>query len=113
MQSDVETQPADTETNQSDVETQLQPADTEMRKPPTNPSDAETDDIIPKHKRNEEDRVAYACDSSSNNLTDKQIDEKRLPKKPLVPLGRHDTECNTWLNMKLYDIQSHVRQRSQ
>jgi len=64
-------------------------------------------------KRNDEDRVVYACDSSRHRLTDRDIDENRLPKKPLVPLGRHDTECNTWLDMKLYDIQSHVRLRSQ
>lgn len=64
-------------------------------------------------KRNEEDRIVYACDSSKHRLTDRDIDERRLPKKPLVPLGRHDTECNTWLDMKLYDIQSHVRLRSQ
>lgn len=64
------------------------------------------------YKRNEEDRVVYACDNGIM-LTEKQIEEKRLPKKPLVPLGRHDTECSTWLDMKLYDIQSEVRLRSQ
>lgn len=65
------------------------------------------------HKRNDEDRVVFACDSSRNRLTDRDTEERRLPKKPLVPLGRHATECNTWLDMKLYDIQSDVRLRSQ
>lgn len=45
-------------------------------------------------------------------LSDKEIEEMRLPPAPLVPLGRHGTECNTWLRMQLHDIDSGVRKRS-
>ena len=45
-------------------------------------------------------------------MSDKEIEEMRLPPAPLVPLGRHGTECNTWLRMQLHDIDSGVRKRS-
>lgn len=64
------------------------------------------------HKRNEEDRVVLACDLGIR-LTDKQVEYLHLPPLPLVPLGRHGTKCSTWLDMKLTDIQSDVRLRSQ
>ncbi|XP_057305825.1 protein FAM228B-like [Hydractinia symbiolongicarpus] len=63
-------------------------------------------------ERNEEERVVLACDLGTR-LSDKRIEMLRLPPLPLVPLGRHGTECKTWLDMKLTDIQSGVRQRSQ
>jgi len=64
------------------------------------------------NERNEEDRVEISC-VIGERLTDKQIEDLRLPALPLVPLGRHGTECSTWLDMKLTDIQSKVRARSQ
>lgn len=64
-------------------------------------------------KRNEEDRVIYAC-TSGKRLTDKEIEDMRLPDLPkLFPLGRHKTKCSAWLDMELIDIQSDVRVRSQ
>ena len=49
---------------------------------------------------------------TGDTLSDKEIEEMRLPPAPLVPLGRHGTECNTWLRMQLHDIDSGVRKRS-
>lgn len=45
-------------------------------------------------------------------MSDKEIEKKHLPPAPLVPLGRHGTECKTWLRMQLHDIDSGVRMRS-
>ena len=45
-------------------------------------------------------------------MSDKQLEEIHLPSAPLVPLGRHGTECNTWLRMQLHDIDSGVRRGS-
>lgn len=64
------------------------------------------------HKRNDEDRAAIAC-STGQRLSDTAVEKQRLPALPLVPLGRHGTSCNTWLGMKLTDIQSDVRLRAQ
>ena len=63
-------------------------------------------------QRNEEDRVALAC-IFGERLPGKEIEAMRLPPLPLVPLGRHGTECSTWQGMKFTDIQSDVRVRSQ
>lgn len=49
---------------------------------------------------------------TGDTMSDKEIEEMRLPPAPLVPLGRHGTECNTWLRMQLHDIDSGVRKRS-
>jgi len=61
--------------------------------------------------RLEEDRTVVRC-VTGNTMSDKEIEEMRLPPAPLVPLGRHGTECNTWLRMQLHDIDSGVRKRS-
>lgn len=61
--------------------------------------------------RLEEDRTVVRC-VTGDTLSDKEIEEMRLPPAPLVPLGRHGTECNTWLRMQLHDIDSGVRKRS-
>jgi len=63
-------------------------------------------------KRNEEERIVLACDLGET-LSDKEIESRRLPALPLIPLGRHGTKCSTWLDMELTDIQSDVRIRSQ
>ncbi|CAH3161578.1 unnamed protein product [Porites evermanni] len=61
--------------------------------------------------RLEEDRTVVRC-VTGNKMSDKEIEEMHLPPPPLVPLGRHGTECNTWLRMQLHDIDSGVRKRS-
>lgn len=61
--------------------------------------------------RLEEDRTVVRC-VTGDTMSDKEIGEMRLPPAPLVPLGRHGTECNTWLRMQLHDIDSGVRRRS-
>ena len=53
-------------------------------------------------------RVVLACDLGEQ-LSDKEVEAQRLPKPPLIPLGRHGTVCSTWLDMELTDIQSDVR----
>jgi len=63
-------------------------------------------------KHNEEDRIVLACDLGEI-FSDKEIESQRLPKLPLIPLGRHGTVCSSWLGMELTDIQSDVRVRSQ
>ena len=68
--------------------------------------------LFQQSKRNEEDRITVACETGEQ-LTDEEIEKGRLPPLPLVPLGRHGTECSTWLAMKLHDIQSDLRHRSQ
>lgn len=61
--------------------------------------------------RLEEDRTMVRC-ITGDTMSDKEIEDIRLPPAPLVPLGRHGTECNTWLRMQLHDIDSGVRKRS-
>jgi len=63
-------------------------------------------------KHNDEERTVLACELGET-LSDKEIEARRLPKLPLIPLGRHGTLCSTWLDMELTDIQSDVRLRSQ
>ena len=63
-------------------------------------------------KRNEEERVVLAC-NLGETLSNKEIEYRRLPDLPLIPLGRHGTKCSSWLDMELTDIQSDVRVRSQ
>lgn len=45
-------------------------------------------------------------------LKDIDIENLRKPPQPLVPLGRHGTECNTWLRMDLHSVDSDVRKHS-
>ncbi|XP_054753477.2 protein FAM228B-like [Lytechinus pictus] len=59
-------------------------------------------------ERNNEDRTTLAC-QTGEVLPDKAVERHRLPPLPLVPLGRHGTECATWLAMPLHDIESPVR----
>ncbi|XP_071476681.1 protein FAM228B-like [Diadema antillarum] len=59
-------------------------------------------------ERNNEDRTILAC-QTGEVLQDKAVERHRLPPLPLVPLGRHGTECATWLAMPLHDIESPVR----
>lgn len=61
--------------------------------------------------RLEEDRTVVRC-VTGETFSDKTLEEMHLPPAPLVPLGRHGTECNTWLRMQLHDIDSGVRKRS-
>ncbi|XP_065057859.1 protein FAM228B-like [Rhopilema esculentum] len=63
-------------------------------------------------KRDDEERVVISCQTGLE-LTDREIEQFRLPPLPLVPLGRHGTGCGKLLEMELHDIQSDVRQRSQ
>jgi len=68
------------------------------------------------NKRNTEDRSVLACDLGLRpvtTLTDREIERLRLPKLPLVPLGRHGTTCRKWMQMKSLDIQGEERIRSQ
>ena len=67
--------------------------------------------ILQEATRMEEDRMVLRC-NTGDTLSDKEIEERRLPPAPLVPLGRHGTECNTWLRMQLHNIDSDVRKRS-
>ena len=62
-------------------------------------------------ERSEEDRIIIRCGTGST-LTDRDIECVRLPPLPLVPLGRHGTECSTWTEMPMGDIESPVRQAS-
>ena len=59
-------------------------------------------------ERSEEDRVVFRC-STGAVLSDKALAQLHLPPLPLAPLGRHGTECNTWIEMPLGDIESPVR----
>ncbi|XP_071955306.1 protein FAM228B-like [Antedon mediterranea] len=67
--------------------------------------------LMQAQNRNEEDRVILGC-TSGERLSDREIEQYRLPPLPLVPLGRHGTECRTWLAMPLTDIESPVRRQS-
>jgi len=61
--------------------------------------------------RLEEGRTVVRC-VTGESLCDNTLEEMHLPRVPLVPLGRHGTQCNTWLRMPLHDIDSGVRKRS-
>lgn len=58
--------------------------------------------------RSAEDRVILRC-TTGRNFTDSDIKTIRLPPLPMVPLGRHGTQCTTWLEMPMGDIESPVR----
>ncbi|XP_013421901.1 protein FAM228B isoform X2 [Lingula anatina] len=62
-------------------------------------------------ERAEEDRTILRC-TTGITYTDKDIEKIKLPPLPLVPLGRHGTECKTWLAMPMHDIESPVRKAS-
>ena len=61
--------------------------------------------------RMEEDKDIIRC-ITGETFSDLDVEKVRLPPQPLVPLGRHGTECRTWLRMQLHDIDSGVRYRS-
>ncbi|KAI0208736.1 hypothetical protein LSAT2_006594 [Lamellibrachia satsuma] len=61
--------------------------------------------------RNDEDRVELRCLSGSF-LTDKDIEQIRLPPVPLVPLGREGVNATSWVRMPLADIDSTDRRAS-
>ncbi|XP_033100450.1 protein FAM228B-like [Anneissia japonica] len=67
--------------------------------------------LMQEQNRNEEGRIIFGC-TSGERLSDREIEQYRLPPLPLVPLGRHGTECRTWLAMPLTDIESPVRRQS-
>jgi hypothetical protein len=58
--------------------------------------------------RDEEDEVVEACEYGLP-VTTSQL---KAVKRPLVPLGRHGTECSTWLAMEITSIDSQARVRS-
>ncbi|XP_064618457.1 protein FAM228B-like [Liolophura sinensis] len=62
-------------------------------------------------QRNDEDRMMLRC-LTGNHYTDRDIEQIKQPLLPLVPLGRHGTECSTWLSMPLHNIESTCRQAS-
>ena len=59
-------------------------------------------------ERHKEDRVILRC-MTGHTFSDRDLEAIRLPPLPLVPLGRHGTECRTWLEMPMGDIESPVR----
>ncbi|XP_072018920.1 protein FAM228B-like [Amphiura filiformis] len=67
--------------------------------------------IAQRRERNDEDRMVIRC-YTGQSLSEKAVEQSRLPPLPLVPLGRHGTECKTWLAMPLHDIESPVRHMS-
>ncbi|XP_071801241.1 protein FAM228B-like [Asterias amurensis] len=64
--------------------------------------------ISQQRNMNEEDRTIIRC-RTGRTLSDSAVEVHRLPPLPLVPLGRHGTECRTWLAMPLHDIESPAR----
>ncbi|CAH1229795.1 Hypp251 [Branchiostoma lanceolatum] len=62
-------------------------------------------------ERTDEDRTVIRC-LTGKTLSERDVEQHRLPQLPLVPLGRHGTECQTWLAMPLTDINSDTRQKS-
>ena len=63
-------------------------------------------------KRNEEDKVTIHCQTGLK-LTDAELEKIRLPPLPLVPLGRHGTDCNDLIAMGLNVIDSESRPKRQ
>ncbi|XP_078617933.1 protein FAM228B-like [Branchiostoma floridae x Branchiostoma japonicum] len=62
-------------------------------------------------ERTDEDRTVIRC-LTGKTLSEREVEQHRLPQLPLVPLGRHGTECQTWLAMPLTDINSTTRLKS-
>lgn len=62
-------------------------------------------------ERSEEERTILRC-MTGYNYTDKDIDQVKLPRLPLVPLGRHGTDSIKWLQMPLHNIESTPRMAS-
>lgn len=62
-------------------------------------------------QRNDEDRDILRCETGST-LADHDLSQIRLPPLPLVPQGRHGTECSGWLGMPMGDIESPIRMAS-
>ena len=63
-------------------------------------------------QKNNEDMTEIACETGLY-LKDREIEGSRLPPLPLLPLGRHGTDCKAWSDMQLHDVHSVARQRSQ
>jgi len=63
-------------------------------------------------KRNEEEKVTIHCETGLK-LTDSELEKIRLPPLPLVPLGRHGTDCNDLIAMGLNVIDSESRPKRQ
>lgn len=64
--------------------------------------------ISQQHDRSQEEHIIDACEYGLPRTTS----QLKSLKHPLVPLGRHGTECSTWLAMELTHIDSQVRTRS-
>lgn len=62
-------------------------------------------------RRNHEDKTILRCETGIV-YRDSDVRARRVPIPPLVPLGRHGTECSTWSAMPLRDIESPYRRRS-
>lgn len=67
--------------------------------------------LLQQRVRDVEDQTILGC-VTGKTLDARELESHRLPPLPLVPLGRHGTECNTWLAMPLHDIESPVRHMS-
>lgn len=59
-------------------------------------------------ERAEEERTILRC-MTGYRYSDKDIDQVKMPRMPLVPLGRHGTDSVRWLKMPLSNIESTPR----
>ncbi|CAH1798319.1 unnamed protein product [Owenia fusiformis] len=62
-------------------------------------------------ERHNEERAIMRCMTGAT-YRDRDLEAVKLPPLPLVPQGRHGTECKTWLEMPLNDIESPIRHAS-
>nr|XP_002129314.1 protein FAM228B-like [Ciona intestinalis] len=67
--------------------------------------------LAAERERDEEEKMLLQC-QTGRVFPDHHIRSRRLPPSPLVPLGRHGTECPHWLAMPLRDVESPVRMKS-
>ncbi|XP_076825891.1 protein FAM228B-like [Clavelina lepadiformis] len=67
--------------------------------------------LVSERRRIAEDKVIIRCETGEVE-PDSVVLARRLPPSPLVPLGRHETNCSTWLAMSLIDMESPERNRS-
>ena len=58
-----------------------------------------------------EDQDMIRCQTGRTTRA-KDIKNYHLPPEPLVPLGRQNTTCRTWLRMPIHDIDSTPRLKS-
>lgn len=59
-------------------------------------------------ERNEEERTILRC-MTGYRYSDRDIEQVKMPRMPLVPLGRHGTDSVHWLQMPLSNIESTPR----